>query len=212
MCILMVLQSYSCKHNHHNHHNHAHSPLITSPITHTHIHTLTHTHHTPMLPLDLHPQTHPQHTHGRARPRGVLQRRPFSARPGSAGKLQHTSYRLPTSMATALLSPPARGLRLRVPAAPYPPARFTPPCARCLPAPAHSARRRPRVRSSRPPSVLYRPAPPRARCPAGHFARNQLPGRSMGLSPLHPARGIDLHVRLPRSLGRGFPRRRSRRA
>lgn len=59
MCILLVLQSYSCKHNHHNHHNHAHSPLITSPITHTHIHTLTHTH----ITLPCYPSTStPKHT------------------------------------------------------------------------------------------------------------------------------------------------------
>lgn len=65
---------------------------------------------------------------------------------------------------------------------------------------------------SRPPGPRHA-APPlypaplrRARRPAGHFGGNQLPGCSIGLSPLHPGPRIDLHVRTPTSLPRGFPR------
>lgn len=39
-----------------------------------------------------------------------------------------------------------------------------------------------------------------ARCPAGHFGGNQLPGSSIGLSPLRPGRAIELHVRTARGL------------
>lgn len=97
-------------------------------------------------------------------------RRPFSARAGSAGTLRHASSRVPTSMATALLSRPARGLSA-APWAPYPPARFGPPCARCLPAHAHSPRRGARLCSSRPPSSALRHAPPAPRLSCGTFRR-----------------------------------------
>jgi len=43
-------------------------------------------------------------------PRAEAKRHPFSAAADSMGTLQHVSYRLPTSMATAPLSPSARRL------------------------------------------------------------------------------------------------------
>lgn len=47
-----------------------------------------------------------------------------------------------------------------------------------------------------------------ARCPAGHFGGNQLPGSSIGLSPLRPGRAIELHVRTARGLHLRFRRLR----
>lgn len=145
--------------------------------------------------------------------RGGVQRPPFSARAGSAGTLRHASFRLPTSMATALLSSPARGFPLCAPPRPLIPARGSARLARAAyqrPPTRRAAARAFAVRGS--PRPLYRAPRARAGCPAGHFAGNQLPGRSMGLSPLRPPPGTDLHVRPPRSLCRSFPRRRSRQA
>lgn len=66
--------------------------------------------------------------------------------------------------------------------------------------------RPPGPRRAAPP--LY-PAPlPGARYPEGYFGGNQLPGCSIGLSPLRPGPRIDLHVRTPAGLPRGFPRAR----
>lgn len=60
---------------------------------------------------------------------------------------------------------------VRVPAAPYPCARFTPPRACCLPARAHTARRCARVRSSRPPSSALPRATRARRLSCGTFRR-----------------------------------------
>jgi len=52
---------------------------------------------------------------------------------------------------------------------------------------------------------LRRPAATRdSRYPWGHFRRNQLPGDSIGLSPLLPLRGSDLHVSTPQSVRPDF--------
>lgn len=60
---------------------------------------------------------------------------------------------------------------VRVPAAPYPCARFSPPRACCLPARAHTARRCARVRSSRPPSSALPRATRARRLSCGTFRR-----------------------------------------
>jgi len=52
---------------------------------------------------------------------------------------------------------------------------------------------------------VVRPTTRDSRCPGGHFRRNQLPGDSIGLSPLLPLRGSDLHVSTPQSVRPGFP-------
>jgi len=52
----------------------------------------------------------------------------------------------------------------------------------------------------------YQTVLPGARCPARHFEGNQLPGGSIGLSPLVPGPAIKLHVRTARDLHRRFPR------
>lgn len=70
----------------------------------------------------------------------------------------------------AVLTRP-RPSALCAPAAPYLCARFGPPCARCLPAHAHSARRRPRVRSSRRPSAALPRAARARRLSCGTFRR-----------------------------------------
>lgn len=66
-------------------------------------------------------------------------RHPFSAHANSAGTLQHASYRMPTSMATALLSPFASSLTTAARQAPYPHKRLFPLRMSCLPEHAHYA-------------------------------------------------------------------------
>jgi len=43
-----------------------------------------------------------------------------------------------------------------------------------------------------------------SRCPERHFRGNQLPGSSIGLSPLYPSHAIELHVRTTESLQQTF--------
>lgn len=64
-------------------------------------------------------------------------------------------------------------------------------------APAHSEFENvlPLFQRHTPNHSLYRTELPPARCPERHFGGNQLPDGSIGLSPLHPGRTIDLNVR-----------------
>jgi len=89
----------------------------------------------------------PRHPHApllRAKERRVaglgagLQRHPFSRPPSSAGTLQHVSYQMPASMATALLSILGHTLRSLTPLRRLiQPVRFFPLRQPCLPEPAH---------------------------------------------------------------------------
>lgn len=126
----------------------------------------------------------------------------FRPAPHSAGKLQHTSSQMPTSMATALLSRCAPLLFPGTSGALASPSVH--PASLLLlttNTPLHARVRAPSKFAAGPgcPAACDSPLLPttgRVCCPARHFGRNQLPDSSFGLSPLYSSYIIELHVRM----------------
>jgi hypothetical protein len=73
--------------------------------------------------------------------------------------------------------------------------RFAPPRTTCLPPRAHWPLTSIHTSHFQTHVLAYAHTLLRSRCPKRHFRGNQLPGSSIGLSPLHPSQAVDLHVR-----------------
>jgi len=163
--------------------------------------------------------------------RSPLERHPFSGHENSAGELLHTPWRVPTSMATVLLSKSSHAFygvcmsghsgplttRSVHPASPVLLTRNGPLTTR-IRSGVHS--RNPQISPIQSLRIGEERCAPHSanhslylmklrllrRCyPKGNFGRNQLLGSSISLSPLYPDLTINLHVRTASSLHQGFP-------